>query len=131
MVSVLWAALAHPRRSFGIIRARRFELVDAKDRPWATLGFDKEGEATLNLLNRDGRGELLLTFYEGAPELWLIAEGNTRARLAVVQEEVELEMLDANAHDCLKILIDGHGAPHIFTCKGQDEWTDLCAERGA
>ena len=83
--------------------ARRFELVDWKNRPWATLGFDEGGEVQFAM---------------------------PRARLSVTRGEVELELLDDNAHECLKLHVDRHGAPHILTRKGKDEWTDMCAERG-
>jgi hypothetical protein len=114
-----------------VLRARRFELVDWKNRPWATLGFNEEGEVEFHMLNRDGRGEIILMFHEEEPEIWLVAEGNTRARVAVIQGEVELELLDDDAHNCLKLHVDRHGAPHILTRKGKDEWTDMCVERGA
>lgn len=122
--------LSVPRRAFGVVRARRFELVDAKERPWATLGFDEHGEVHFNLLNRDGRGEILLAFTEDEPEIVLFAAGNTRARVAVTHGEVELEMLDKHASGVLKLNIDEDGKPHILTRIRHDEWADLCAERG-
>jgi hypothetical protein len=98
--------------TYSVLRAQRFELVAAANRPWATLGFTDEGEVQFNMLNRRGSGEILLMFHEEAPEFWLIAEGNTRARVAVTQGEVELALLDDNAHECLKLHVDRQGAPH-------------------
>jgi hypothetical protein len=117
--------------TYSVLRAQRFELVDAAHRPWATLGFDEGGEVKFHMLNRDGRGEILLMFHEEEPEIWLVAEGNTRARLAVTQGEVELELFDDTAHNCLKLHVDRNGAPHILTRKGMDEWTEVHAGKGA
>lgn len=89
-----------------MVRAQRFELVDGADRPWATLGFDDGGEVYFTMTNRDGLGNIHLMFHEEEPEIWLVAEGNTRARLAVTRGEIELELLDVNAHDCLKLCVD-------------------------
>ena len=68
-----------------VIRARRFELVDAAHRPWATLGFDAPGEVEFDLRNRDGRGELNLSFHEEEPKLLLFVAGNIRAACEVTR----------------------------------------------
>jgi mannose-6-phosphate isomerase-like protein (cupin superfamily) len=117
--------------TYSVLRARRFELVDAANRPWATLGFNKEGEVQFSMLNRKGNGEILLLFHEEEPEVWLVAEGNTRARLSVTHGEVELELFDDNAQDCLKLKVDSQGAPHILTRTGKGELTEVPPERGA
>jgi len=80
------------------------------------------------MLNRKGNGKILLMFHEEEPEIWLVAEGNTRARLLMTNGEVQLELLDDTAHNCLKIHVDCQGAPHILTRKGKEEWTEACAE---
>jgi hypothetical protein len=123
--------LSSPRRSFEVIRAQRFELVDVKERPWATLGFDQHGEVQFNLLNRDGRGEMIFAFSEEQPEMWMFCEGNARMRLAVVHGNVQLSLSDELDHDRLRLRVDRGGTTHIETRNGQDEWTDLLAERGA
>jgi hypothetical protein len=114
--------------TYNVLRAQRFELVDAANRPWATLGFTDEGEVQFNMLNRDGRGEIVLSFHEEEPELLLFADGNARATLHFNRGATEFSLYDATGTQCIKLHVDHTGAPHILTRKGEDEWTDMCAK---
>ena len=114
-------------KTYRVLRARRFELVDWADRPWATLGFDERGEVQFHLFNRDGRGEILLSFIEEKPEIWIFSEGNARMRLGIVRGDIEFSLSDEMDTPSLKLRVDREGAPHILTRRGEEEWRDVLA----
>lgn len=109
---------------FGVVRARRFELVDAANRPWAALGFNEEGEVHFNMLNRDGRGEIILSFHEDEPEMWIFSEGNARMHLAVTHGDIVFSLSDEMDSERLKLRVDKGGEAHILVRK-EGEMTEI------
>jgi hypothetical protein len=47
-----------------ILIARRFELRSADNYPWGTLEVTEEGEVQFNMLNRDGREEIVFACHK-------------------------------------------------------------------
>jgi hypothetical protein len=112
-------------KTYSVLRAERFELVDAAHRPWATLGFDEHGEVQFTMWNRDGRGQIMLSFCEEEPEILLFATGSARASLHVAFGGTEFSLYDDMGTGCIKLHVDHQGQPHILTRKGKDEWTEV------
>lgn len=75
--------------------------------------------------NRDGRGEILLSFNEEDPSLLMFAGGSTRVSLHFACGETEFDLYDDMETQCVKLHVDHKGTPHIQTRKGKDAWAEM------
>ena len=73
----------------------------------------------------------MLAFHEEQPELLLFADGSVRAALQVARGETEFSLYDGTGGQCVKVLVDYKGEPHIQRRTGTEVWTDVRAERRA
>ena len=99
-----------------VIRAQRFEVVDAEGKVQAVLGLRRDGGATLDLSDAKGlkRATLTLLPDPGGPILVLSdARGEIRATLTVQQGGPSLTMRDAKGEERATLEVRRDGSPNM------------------